>query len=678
MMFSLASRLPRLVLLASAALPVLALSAQGQTDVLTWHNDSFRTGANTGEAILSPANVTASRFGLLANVVVDGKVDAQPLYVSALPVQGKGTHNVLFIATEHDSVYAVDADAGTILWQKSLLGPGETTSDTRGCTQVIPEIGITATPAIDRNAGPHGTIYLVAMSKDASGNYYQRIHALDLATAAEEFNGPVAVHATYPGRGDGSSNGVVTFDPKQYKERPGLLLLNGNLYTSWGSHCDIRPYGGWLMTYNQTTLAQTGALDFVPNGSDAGPWNAGAGPAADAAGNVYLALGNGTFDTQLTNAGFPAQGDYGNAMVKVAFANGGLSPLDYWTMYNSNAESGVDTDLGAGGLMLLPDFVDGSGTTRQLAVVAGKDHNIYVADRNNMGHYDANSNATLYQELAGALPGGEWSSPAYFNAHVYFGSVGQNLRSFSVSAAQLLASPVQTTPTSFGYPGTTPSVSAYNAANGIVWATENTNPAVLHAFDANNLGTEFYNSNQAANGRDHFGAGNKFIAPTIANGKVYVGTQNSVGIFGFVRQKAAPLPDGDYTLTNNSSNLVLDDPGATTAPGTAMFQWTANGGRNQEWFLAFDGNGYYTIQNVSSKLFLADTNGAAQGTPLKQGTPTQDPTQLWSLTPSGSGYVIQNKATGLVMDDSGRNPNPGPSIILWAPNGGSNQHWTLK
>ena len=657
----------------AASFPALA-----QTNVLTWHNDAARTGQNAGEAILAPANVNSTRFGLLANVTVDGKVDAQPLYVSALAI-GTKRHNVLFVATEHDSVYAIDADTATVLWQKSLLGSGETTSDARNCDQVTPEIGITATPVIDPNAGPHGTLYVIAMSKDSLGNYYHRLHALDLSTAAELSNGPVVVKATYKGTGDGSSNGVVTFDPKQYKDRPGLLLLNGNIYTSWGSHCDIRPYAGWMMTFNQTTLAQTGVLDFVPNGNDAAPWNAGAGPAADASGNVYISLGNGTFDQTLNAQGFPSTGDYGNAIVKVSLSGNSLAPTDYWTMYNSDAESSVDTDLGSGGLMLLPDVVDASGKTRHLAVNAGKDHNIYVVDRDNMGHYDASNDGTIYQQLTGALPGGEWSSPAYFNSHVYYGSVGQNLRSFQVSAAQLVGSGVQTTAATFGYPGTTPSVSAYNATNGIVWATENTTPAVLHAYDANNLSTELYNTNQAANARDQFGAGNKFIVPTIANGKVYVGTQNSIGIFGFVRQKPAPLPDGDYTLTNGSSQLVLDDPELSTVSGTAMYQWTPDGGLNQQWFLSYNGNGYYTIQNVSSKLFLTDNTAATGLTSLRQNGPTLDNSQLWSLTPTAyGGYTIQNAATSSVFDDAYLSLQPGPSIIVYPPNGGLNQSWKIQ
>ena len=669
------SRAPRHVPLLSTMLVSACLACHAQTDVLTWHNDGLRSGQNATEAILIPANVNSASFGLLANVPVDGKVDAQPLYTSALAIPGKGTHNVLFIATEHDSVYAVDADSGALLWKTSLLGAGETPSDPRNCDQVTPEIGITATPAIDRKAGPHGTIYVVAMSKDGGGNYYHRIHALDLTTAAEQFNGPVTVHATYPGTGDGSSNGTVTFDPKQYKERPGLLLANGLLYTSWGSHCDIRPYGGWMMTYNPTTLAQTNVIDFVPNGSDAAPWNAGAGPAVDAQGYIYTSLGNGTFDTTLTAAGFPNQGDFGNSLVKLS---SGLQPVDYWTMYNSNAESNVDTDLGSGGLMLLPDQTDSTGATKRLLVAAGKDHNLYVADRDNMGHYDASSNATLYEELPGALPGGEWSSPAYFHSRVFYGSVGQNLRSFEVSAAKLLASPIETTTTVFGYPGTTPSISANGLTNGIVWASENTSPAVLHAYDASNL-KELYNSSQAANGRDQFGAGNKFIAPTIANGKVYVGTTNSVGIFGFVRQTAPPLPDGDYTITNNSSKLVLDDPGSSLAAGTSMYQWPANGGANQEWFLSYNGAGYYTIQNLASKLFLTDQQGqTTPGIPLRQSTASHDATELWSLTSTSRGIVIQNKATGLVFDDRAATTARGANIILYPPNSGLNQAWTIQ
>jgi Ricin-type beta-trefoil lectin domain-like len=654
------------------------LPGHAQNDVLTWHNDVARTGQNLSEAILTPALVNSTNFGLIANVVVDGKVDAQPLYASAITLPGQGTHNILYIATEHDSVYAVNADSGTIYWQKSLLAVGETTSDDRNCGQVTPEIGITSTPVIDRSAGAHGTIFVVAMSKDASGNYYQRIHALDLTTGAEQANSPVVVQATYPGTGDGSSNGLVSFSPGQYKERPGLLLVNGTLYTSWGSHCDDRPYAGWLMAYSEGTLKQTSVIDFAPNGSDAALWNAGAGPAADSSGNIFVALANGTFDTTLTAAGFPSAGDYGNAVAKVALQNGELSVLDYWTMYNSDSESNGDVDLGSGGLMVLPNQVDSTGTTRHLAVAAGKDNNLYLVDRDNMGHYDAANDGTIYQQLSGALPGGVWSSPAYFNGNVYYGSVGSNLRAFQLSQARLVTSAVQTTNTTFAYPGTTPSVSAYGAGNGVVWATENTNPAVLHAYEAANLDTELYNSNQAGT-RDHFGEGNKYIVPTIVNGKVYVGTTNSVGIFGFVRQSTPLVADGPYVMTNANSQLVLDDPSFSQSSGVAIYQWGANGGLNQKWFFSFNGNGYYSIENVSSKLFLTDSAGASsRGVLLEQNTPLNTDAQLWSLTSTSSGLVITNKATGLVIDDSAATKATGAHIILWTPNGGLNQSWTLN
>jgi Ricin-type beta-trefoil lectin domain-like len=655
-----------------------SLTCQAQNDVLTWHNDVARTGQNLSEAILTPATVYASNFGLLANVVVDGKVDAQPLYASAVTLGAQGTHNVLYIATEHDTVYAVNADSGAVFWKKRMLGPGETPSDDRNCEQVTPEIGITATPAIDRLAGAQGTIFLVAMSMDASGNYYQRIHALDLSTGAEQPNSPVVVRATRPGTGDGSSSGTVTFSPGQYKERAALLLLNGILYTSWGSHCDVRPYGGWLMAYNEANLIQKSVIDFAPNGTGAALWNAGAGPAADASGNIYVALANGTFDTTQT-AGLPSKGDYGNAVAKLALQSGNLNVLDYWTMYNTASESGGNVDLGSGGLMVLPDQVDSTVVARHLAVAAGKDTNLYLLNRDNMGHYNASNNSTIYQQLSGALPGGVWSSPAYFNGKVYYGSSGSTLQALQLSQGKLLTTVVQATSNTFGFPGTTPSISAYGAANGIVWAAENTSPAVLHAYEARNLDVELYNSGQASHSRDQFGMGNKFIVPTIVNGKVYVATTNSVGIFGFVRRSIPMIADGPYVLINANSLLVLDDPGFSKNSGVAMYQWAANGQVNQKWFFSFNGQGYYTIQNVSSKLFLTSPGSRnSAGSSLEQATPLNTDAQLWSLTSTATGIVIRNKATGLVMDDIGFTKRAGANIIVWTVNGGINQSWKIN
>jgi Ig-like domain-containing protein len=501
-----------------------------QTDVATSRNDLARTGQNLTEAILTPANVNASTFGLLRVLSVDGKVDAQPLYLSHLTV-GANVHNVVFIATEHDSVYAADADSGAPLWHSSALPAGEVPSDTRNCDQVSPEIGITATPVIDRAAGPHGVIYVVAMSKDGSAAYHQRLHALDVATGAELFGGPKEISAAYPIAGGAR----LVFDGSQYEERAALLLSQGLVYTSWTSHCDNAPYTGWIIAYDQMTLAQKSVLNVAPNSGGRGPaiWMAGGGPGVDSAGNIYLLTANGVFETTLDAHGFPSMQDYGNSFLKLAPTGTALGVADYFTPWDGVAESNSDIDLGSGGLLLLPDLHDDTHAVRHLVIGAGKDGNIYVANRDAMGKFNPSKNL-LWQELDGVLPGGVWSTPAYFNSTVYYADVGGRLKAFGITNAKLSSAPTSQTSTSFEYPGTSPTVSANGTLNAIVWAAENVDPAVLHAYDATNLARELYNSNQAANGRDSAGAGNKFIAASIADGKVFFGTANSVGVFGLL------------------------------------------------------------------------------------------------------------------------------------------------
>jgi len=505
-------------------------------DVLTYHNNNGRTGLYSAETTLTLSNVNSGSFGKLFTVSVDGLVDGEPLYLSAVPISGSGTHNLLIVVTENDSVYAFDADTGAAIWHISALKSGETPSDDRGCSQVTPQIGITSTPVISRPKGSNGVIYTVAMSKDSSGNYHQRLHALDATTGNELYSGPVDISAKYPGTGDNSSGGFVVFDPAQYKERSGLLQMGNTIYLTWASHCDIRPYTGWIMGYNATTLKQTTVLNVTPNGNEGAIWGAGAGLSADGSANLFFLDANGVFDTSLNSGGFPDSGDYGNAFIRLT-TKGGLAAADYFEMYNGVQESDSDTDLGSGGGILLPSMKDASGTIWQLAAGAGKDSNLYVVNRTSMGKFNSSSN-NIYQELAGALPGGIWSMPAFSNGRLYFGPVGQPLMEFQFKNARLLTSAVAKTTNSFGYPGTTPSVSSNKGANAIVWASENTNPAVLHAYNGATL-VELYNTNQAANGRDHFGAGNKFIIPMIANGKVYVGTTNGVGVFGLLGAEAA-------------------------------------------------------------------------------------------------------------------------------------------
>ncbi|MBV8969391.1 MAG: pyrrolo-quinoline quinone, partial [Verrucomicrobia bacterium] len=360
-------------------------------DVLTYHNDNARTGWNPNETILTPSNVNSTSFGLKFKLPVDGKVDAQPLYVSNNPVftggNFVGNRNLIVVATENDSVYVFDGDTGVQYWRVSLLGNGETPSDDRGCNQITPEIGITATPVIDRNNGPagaHGTIYVVAMSKSPGSSYHQRLYALDLANGQED--AVTSVQPTFPGTGPDSSGGTVMFDPGQYAERCGLLLVNRIVYTAWTSHCDSPPYSGWIVGYDQTTLTQTTVLNVNPNGTESGNsfWGSGAGPAADSNGNIYALTANGPFDATLNLSGFPNTGDYGDTFLKLS-TQGALNVVDYFTPFNQAAEANADVDLGSGGTIVLPDMIDGNGITRHLAIGAGKDTNIYLVDRNNMG-----------------------------------------------------------------------------------------------------------------------------------------------------------------------------------------------------------------------------------------------------------------------------------------------------
>ena len=515
-----------------ATLTVNSATTASSIDVVTYHYDNMRTGQNVNEMTLTPSNVNVNTFGKLGEFSVDGLVDAQPLLLSNLAIPGAGTKNVLYAVTEHDSVYAFDAysitaTGGTVLWQVSLLQSGETPSDDRGCSQVSPEIGITSTPVIDR---ARNAIYIVSMSKDANGNYYQRIHALDLTTGKESFGGPVTVQASYAGTGDDNSNGSVVFDPKQYKERPGLLELNGTIYTTWSSHCDHRPYTSWIIAYSADTLAQTSVLNLVPNGSDGAIWMSGAAPGVDASGNIYFIVGNGDFDTTLNSSGFPSNSDCGNCFAKIS-STAPLTLLDYFTPLNTVSESDSDTDFGSGGELLLPDVVDSSGNTRHLAIGAGKDANVYVVDRDNMGKFNSSADNN-YQTISGQLAGGVYAKPSYFNGTVYFGAVGDFIKAFPITNGMLATTPSSQSARSYPYPGATPTISASGTTNGIVWVVENRTPAaVLHAYDATNLSIELYNSNQAPNGKDSF-SNNKFITAMVANGKVYVGTSKSVAVFG--------------------------------------------------------------------------------------------------------------------------------------------------
>jgi len=504
--------------------------AGAATDVLTYHNDTMRTGQNLTETTLTPSNVNSSTFGLLRILPADNPVDAAPLIASRVTIGGS-VHNVIYAATENDTVYAYDADSGAALLKVSLLPSGETPSGTHSCQQVQPQIGITATPVIDRGVGANGTLYVVAMSEDSSGNYYQRLHALDLTTLADRVPA-VVVQASVAGSGPNSSNGVLTFQGGQYKERGALLAVNGQIYTSWGSHCDDLPYNGWIIAYSESNLAQTAVLGYTPNGTQGAIWDV-AGLAADSSGAVYGLAGNGTFDATVTAAGFPTLSDYGNTALKLTATASTLTVADYYAASNTVSESAGDVDLGSGSPLLLPDQTDATGTTRHLMIGAGKDGNLLLLDRDNLGKFNAGTN-TAYQRLAGALPGGLYSAFTYFDGTVYTADVGGTLKAFALTQALLPASPTSQSSAKFDYPGSSPAVSANATSNAILWTvlSSASGAAVLHAYNPANLAQEYYNSTQAADGRDAFGNGEKFITPVIANGKVFVGTPGGVAVFG--------------------------------------------------------------------------------------------------------------------------------------------------
>lgn len=513
----------RLAIVLSALLVLVSLpNCQAQVSVLTYHNDNFRTGANTNETILTPANVSSNIFKRLFTRSVDGYVYAQPLVAAGVNVRRFGPRNVVYVATEHDSLYAFDADTGRSYWHARLLPKrGKTVASVKdvGCTDLVPEIGVTSTPVIDLSTS---TIYVVEKGKTNNTDFYQRLHALDLATGAEKFGGPVFLTASAPGTGDANVSGMISYDPLHQHQRSALLLANGVVYIASAAHCDITPYHGWILGYNATNLAQVTAFNTTPNGSDGGAWMSGCGPAADDSGNIYVATGNGTFDLDTGGS------DYGDSTIKF---NGGLAVADYFTPFNQDALNSVDSDYGAGGVLLLPDQ---PGAHTHLVVQGGKEGTIYVVDRDNMGHFQDGSDSQIVQSLPGAI-GPIFGTPTYFNGNIYYGGSSDALKEFSLSNGLLSVSPVSQSTNTVGFPGATPSVSANGTNSAIVWTLDTNGfrvkngQAVLHAYDATNLSRELYNS---ATSRQPPGAAVKFTVPTIANGKVYVGAVHRLAVYG--------------------------------------------------------------------------------------------------------------------------------------------------
>ena len=571
--------------------------------VVQYRNDNANTGQNLDETTLTPTNVNPTDFGELYQYPVDGYVYAMPLYMPDVTIPGQGTHNVVFVATEHDSVYAFDADggvgaSGAPLWHDSFIDPAAgittlTQGDVFGVGDLVPEVGITATPVIDPSTG---TLYVVTKTKDIENgveHIVQELQALNLATGAEMDDGPVVIADTtvnpggsytynsgpsVAGTGDGNINNVITFNALTQNERAALVLSNGVVYTSWSSHGDTGPYHGWVLGYNASTLALTAVFNTTPNGGQGAIWGSGQGLAVDSQGNMYFVTGNGTFDTTLDpTTGLPSGADYGDSVVKIGLdpsstpanpnPNGwGLKVLDYFTPSDQQQLNENDTDFGSGGPLLLP----ATATGPQVVLAAGKEGTIFVIDTDtgHMGEFNANSN-NVYQEITDQIQG-MWGSPAYYDGTVYYGPVGDNLKAFEVGPNNMLSTmPTSTSPEQFGYPGPTADISADGSTNGIVWALDNSgygsgSPAVLYAYDPTNLQDELYNSSDAGT-RDQAAPGVKFTVPLIADGLVFVGGQYALTIYGLlagVTVPAAPSKLAAQSVSDNQVSLTWQDNAA--------------------------------------------------------------------------------------------------------------------
>ena len=525
------TRIPILLLQMLIAMSCMAQIGQ----VTTSQYDSARTGANLHETQLTPDTVNVSRFGKLFSLKVDGDVYAQPLYFSGVEIPGKGKHNVLFVVTEHDSVYAFDADTASAepLWKVSFLSDGVKTlsaSDVQ-CPFITPEVGITSTPVIDPNTG---TLYLLARTRESRGvfsqdAFVQKLHALAVTTGVEKFSGPVAVDATTHGRGDGAKDGTITFEQLAENPRASLLLVNNTVYASWGSSCDVGWYHGWVLAYDATTLKQKGGLNVSPNADDSGIWAGDTGPAADQNGNVYVATGNGRFDASVGGV------DYGDTVLKLQLDQGALRVADYFTPSNEQELNAHDSDLGSGGPVLLPDQ---PGAHQHLLVIAGKGATLYVIDRDQMGKYQPLNDQHAVQTLP--LHDAAFGAMAYWNHHVYQLVSKDWLRDYEVKDGRLT---LRATAGGnwFIDPGATPTVSANGNRDGIVWVVESKGwrsqdrPFVLHAYDAANIAHQLYNSEQNA-ARDRGGRTLRFNIPLVVNGKVYVGAKKQVDVYGLLPQ----------------------------------------------------------------------------------------------------------------------------------------------
>jgi hypothetical protein len=554
------------------ALLLTVVVAKGGVNVLTYHNDNSRTGDNLNETILTPANVNANTFGMLFTYAVDGDIYAQPLYVSNLPMGRAGVCDVVFVATEHNSVYAFDAEtsagpSGGLFWHVNL-GPSVATPSADfgnrygGFTEISPEVGISGTPAIDL---PTQTLYVDACTHEGS-NYIHRIHALDLTTGAERSFSPIVVSAAIPGNGVGGSNGMVVFDAEQQLQRSALTLAAGNLYVVYTGYADTDPYHGWILGFDAANLRLSAdqifnttpnstIADFGTNAGEGGIWMAGSGPAVDSGDNLFFSTGNGCFNALNGSGGT----EYGDTFLKLSTTRG-MTVADYFTPYNQGYLGSNDLDVGSGGILLLPEQ---PGSVPYVMMGGGKPGDVYVINQKMFtagnNHYNANGNSDAVLQTV-SLNGGIYSTPAYFNGMVYITPANNVTASFTVSNGVLSLPASSVGSRTYPFPGATASVSANGKNDGIVWQVERATPATLVADDANDVAAEIYNSEQAGT-RDQLPDGTKFAVPTIANGRVFVGGHLALSVFGLLPPTNEPVVGNYYGLFYSSDGAQINQSG---------------------------------------------------------------------------------------------------------------------
>jgi hypothetical protein len=681
-----------------------SLPGRAQVSVWTYHNNNHRDGLSTNETILNLTNVNSTSFGKLFSYAVDGYVYTQPLYVPNVNIKGRGLHNVVFIGTEHNTVYAFDADnaavSGNLLWRTNLgpaavtTIPGVYTNQTFGTrynagafTDIEPEVGITGTPVIDTNTG---TLYVDAFTGVVGGgvtNYFHTMHALNITSGAEQPYSPVVVAASVAGVGVDSVGGVVSFNARQENQRPALTLAGGIVYVAYAGYSDTDPYHGWIIGFNATNLLvltnyvfnttpNATVAEFPDNTGEGGIWMSGGGLAVDDDTNIFVSVANGSFD--VTNGS--ANVNYGDSFLKLTTSNG-LAVADYFTPWNQATLQANDQDLGSGGMMLLPDQ---PGPVPHEMISGGKPGELFLANRdqftiNNM-HYDATNTIDFVLQTAVLVQGAAiFDTPAYFNSTLYFVASGDSLRALQLANGELTGGVTTDFSRNYKFPGATPSVSANGVNNGIVWTLQKATPQVLVANNAASVTEEIYASDQTGT-RDQLANATKFAVPTVADGRVFAGGSNSLAVFGLLAGNISFSPaafsiqktNGNATITVSrlgGTNGAVQVSYATAAGGTAtvgvnytgvsgVLNWANGEGGPKNFTVPVMDDGQVDPNETIHLVLSNATNGAAIG-PAATTTLTivSPPIDLWKVYYFGANANSSAVAGDLADPDSDHSLN---------------------